>query len=180
VTGSRVGAVAAGTEQLTADVGTSRIDALYRDHGPACLRLAYLIVGDRARAEDLVHEAFVKLLGRLRTIRDPQALRAYLNRTVVNLAKNHHRAEGVRRRHLLAHASRAELSTTIPDVGERLEMHEQLLELPHRQRVAVVLRYCEDLPEAEVADLLGVSRKAVRSLVGRALATLRNEGIHDG
>ena len=172
--------MAVGTEKLTADAGTSTIDTLYRDHGQASLRIAYLIVGDQARAEDLVHEAFVKLLGRLRKIRDPQALRAYLNRTVVNLAKNHHRAESIRRRHLQAQRDGSALSTTMPDVGERLEIHRRLLELPYRQRVAVVLRYCEDLPEAEVADFLGVSPKAVRSLVGRALKTLRNEGVHGG
>jgi RNA polymerase sigma factor (sigma-70 family) len=68
----------------------------------------------------------------------------------------------------------------MPDVGGRLEIHRRLLELPYRQRVAIVLRYCEDLPEAEVADFLGVSPKAVRSLVGRALKTLRNEGVHGG
>ena len=65
-------------------------------------------------------------------------------------------------------------------MGERDEMHRLLLALPYRQRVAIVLRYCEDLPEAVVADFLGVSAKAVRSLVGRGLATLRNEGKTDG
>jgi RNA polymerase sigma factor (sigma-70 family) len=174
------------SETMTADTGqvavseVGAVDALYRDHAAGALRLAYLIVGDRARAEDLVHEAFVRLLGRLRTIRDPQALRGYLNRSVVNLAKNHHRAESTRRRFLATQSGRPDVVTTLPDVGERYEMHRLLLALPYRQRVAIVLRYCEDLPEAVVADFLGVSAKAVRSLVGRGLATLRNEGKTDG
>ncbi|HYO62014.1 MAG TPA: sigma-70 family RNA polymerase sigma factor, partial [Actinomycetota bacterium] len=67
------------------------VDDLYRDHGQAALRLAYLLTGDRARAEDLVQDAFVRLLARLRHVRETEALRAYLTRTLVNLAKNEYR-----------------------------------------------------------------------------------------
>jgi RNA polymerase sigma factor (sigma-70 family) len=62
----------------------------------------------------------------------------------------------------------------LPDLEGRDEVHAQLLKLPARQRAALVLRYCDDLSEADVADALGTSPKAVRSLVGRGLETLRN------
>lgn len=163
-----------------ADTKTRTIDELYRDHGPAALRLAFLLVGDRAQAEDLVHEGFVRLLGRLRQIREPEALRAYLNQSIVNLAKNDRRHEGVRRRFLASQANPESVSTSMPDLAGRDEVHRRLLDLPYRQRAALVLRYCEDLPETDVAEALGTSPKAVRSLVGRGLATLRNERNSDG
>ncbi len=165
---------------MMADTKTRAIDELYRDHGPAALRLAFLLVGERTRAEDLVHEGFVRLLGRLRQIREPEALRAYLNQSIVNLAKNDRRHEGVRRRFLASQMDPEKVSTSMPDLGGRDEVHRQLLNLPYRQRAALVLRFCEDLPETEVAQALGTSPKAVRSLVGRGLATLRNERNSDG
>ena len=165
---------------------TSRTNAaindLYRNHGPAALRLAYLLSGDRTGAEDIVQDAFTRILGRLRVIRDPQALEAYLNRTIVNLAKNHHRAQSRLRSFLSSRAASTPDMTFMPDVEERDEVHRDLLTLPYRQRAALVLRYCEDLPETEVANALGTSPKAVRSLVGRGLTTLRNSNgkVSDG
>jgi RNA polymerase sigma-70 factor (sigma-E family) len=150
------------------------VDALYRNHGERSVRLAYLLTGDLAAAEDVVHEAFVRLLGRLRAIRDPEALAAYLKRTIVNLAKNHHRRQGVARGFLASKRDSADVTTSLPDVESRDEMRTELLGLPLRQRAALVLRYCEDLSEEQVASLLGTSPKAVRSLVGRGLTTLRN------
>lgn len=158
------------------------IDDLYRNHGPAALRLAYLLSGDRAGAEDIVQDAFTRILGRLRRIRDPEALGAYLNRTIVNLAKNHHRTQGRLRSFLSSSAASTPEMSFMPDVEKREDLHRDLLTLPYRQRAALVLRYCEDLPETDVADALGTSPKAVRSLVGRGLTTLRssNGKVSDG
>lgn len=150
------------------------VDDLYRDHGQAALRLAYLLTGDRARAEDLVQDAFVRLLARLRHVRETEALRAYLTRTLVNLAKNEYRREGRLRTFVSSGRGAAPASTALPDLEGRDEIHAQLLALPWRQRAALVLRYCEDQGEADVADALGTSPKAVRSLVGRGLETIRS------
>ena len=149
------------------------VDDLYRDHGGAALRLAYLMTGDRARAEDVVQDAFVRVLARLRHIRETESLRAYLTRTVVNLAKNEYRRESRLRAFVASGRAAPPPSTSLPDLEGRGELHEQLLQLPWRQRAALVLRYCEDQSEADVADALGTSPKAVRSLVGRALETIR-------
>jgi DNA-directed RNA polymerase specialized sigma24 family protein len=67
------------------DVGEAgRIGELYQRHAPGAVRLAYLITGDGMLAEDLAHEAFVRLLGRFRDLRNPRAFPWYLRRTVVN------------------------------------------------------------------------------------------------
>jgi RNA polymerase sigma-70 factor (sigma-E family) len=158
----------------------SAVANLYKDHGSRALRLAYLLSGDLATAEDLVQDAFVRLLGRLRSIRDPHALNAYLGRTIVNLAKNHHRRGSRVKAHLDSASGARPAITSMPDFEGRDELCAQLLRLPYRQRVALVMRYCEDLPEAEVATLLGTSPKAVRSLVGRGLATLRESNGRNG
>jgi RNA polymerase sigma-70 factor (sigma-E family) len=150
-----------------------RVAELYAVHGARAVRLAHMLTGDAAGAEDIAHDAFVRLLGRWRSIKDPAAIGAYLTRTVVNLAKNHHRRAGRARAHAGEVSGSVPTVTWQPDFEGRDELHRSLVELPHRQRTALVLRYCEDLPEAEVAGLMGTSPKAVRSLVGRGLGTLR-------
>ncbi|MGH2674051.1 MAG: RNA polymerase sigma factor [Actinomycetota bacterium] len=144
---------------------------LYTWHADDALRLAFLLTGDRATAEDLVQDAFVRLAGRLLHLRDPGGFHAYLRTTVVNLVRSHFRRRGVERRF-------AERQTTPPpaeppDVGRREEMRLALLALPLRQRSAIVLRYYEDLSEAQAAELMRVRPTAIRSLVSRGMATLR-------
>src|SRR5439155_3860563 len=68
-----------------------RLGRLYRQHAAGAVRLAFLLTGDRGLAEDLVHDAFVRLAGRFRDLRNPDAFEWYLRRTVVNLARSHFR-----------------------------------------------------------------------------------------
>src|SRR5690242_2714710 len=77
-----------------------RLAEAYRSTAPRAVRLAYLLTGDQTLAEDLVQDAFVRLAGRLLQLRDPQSVDAYIRRTVVNLAKNHHRHRSVERAYL--------------------------------------------------------------------------------
>ena len=145
---------------------------LYQRHAPAAGRLAYLLTGDRALAEDLVQEAFVRVVGRFRHLRVPDAFEAYLRRTIVNLHTSQLRRRRLERAYL-EREGRAETSTTNPDADGREELWRAVLGLPHRQRAAVVLRYYEDLSERETADALGCSTPAAKSLVARAMQTLR-------
>src|SRR6266581_3277559 len=85
-------------ELVAADTG--RIGELYLQHADAAVRLAYLLTGDRALAEDLVQDAFVRLAGRLIHLRDPGAFDAYLRRTVVNLSHSYFRRKRVERAYL--------------------------------------------------------------------------------
>src|SRR5262245_13830358 len=155
-----------------------RLADLYARHGPAASRLAYLLTGDRATAEDLVQEAFVRVFGRFRDLRDPDAFEWYLRRTLVNLANSHFRRlrterEYVRRRRVESPAP------SIPDVASRDEMWRALQRLPARQRGAIVLRFYEDLSEAATAEVLRCPAGTVKSLVSRGLARLRTEVTPD-
>ena len=64
------------------ETGTSRLAEVYERSAPAGFRLAYLLTGDRALAEDLVQEAFLRFVGRLHHLREPEAFDAYLRRTI--------------------------------------------------------------------------------------------------
>lgn len=147
---------------------------LYVQHAPDGIRLAFLLTGDRALAEDLVQEAFARLVGRLRHLRDANAFGAYLRRTIVNLSTSHFRHRKVERAYLERIARGPEAAT---NTNEELDetMHEALLRLPERQRAALVLRFYEDLSDVQTAEILRCSSGTVRSLVSRGMATLRTE-----
>jgi RNA polymerase sigma-70 factor (sigma-E family) len=151
----------------------SRLADAYVRSAPGGIRLAYLLTGDRAVAEDLVQEAFVRFVGRLRFLRDPDAFEPYLRRTIVNLSKNHFRRQAVERAFLEREGPRIEDVRTDPDVATYDTLRSALLRLPLRQRTALVLRYFEDLPDATIAELLGCRQATVRSLVARGLEVLR-------
>ena len=150
-----------------------RLADAYVRCAPGGIRLAYLLTGDRTFAEDLVQEAFVRFVGRLRFLRDPEAFEPYLRRTIVNLSKNHFRRRAVERAYLEREGPRTEHVSTDPDVATYDTLRSALLGLPLRQRTALVLRYYEDLPDATIAELLGCRQATVRSLVARGLEALR-------
>jgi RNA polymerase sigma factor (sigma-70 family) len=151
----------------------SRLADTYVRSAPGGIRLAYLLTGDRAVAEDLVQEAFVRFVGRLRFLRDPDAFEPYLRRTIVNLSKNHFRHRAVERAYLEREGRRIEDVSTDPDVVTYDTLRSALLRLPLRQRSALVLRYFEDLPDATIAEFLRCRPATVRSLVARGLEALR-------
>ena len=133
-------------------------------------RLAHLITGSNLAAQDLVHDAFVKVSGRLDEIEMPAA---YLRVTVVNECRSWLRHQVVVDRHDRARRADVEHEPDIP--AEMGRVWQALRLLTERQRVAVVLRYWSDLPVAEVADLMGCAQGTVKSLVHRALHTLEEE-----
>lgn len=146
---------------------------VFAAHRTEALRLAYLLCGDRDRAEDLVADAFVKLYRRWCRggIDNP---RAYLRRTVVNETNSRFRRLALERREASRQRGddRGERGTD-EQVADAEAVAAALAALPPRQRSAVVLRYYADLPEREVADLLGVSVGTVKSSVSRALERMR-------
>src|SRR5437867_1974373 len=79
---------------------TGRLGELYLRHADSAVRLAYLLTGDGALAEDLVQDAFIRLAGRLTHLRDPGAFEAYLRRTIVNLSNSYFRRRKVERSYL--------------------------------------------------------------------------------
>jgi RNA polymerase sigma-70 factor (sigma-E family) len=164
-------------EEVATPTDRGRLETLYAAHAPDAARLAYLLTGERTLAEDLVQEGFVRMFGRFRDLRNPDAFAAYLRKTVVNLAKSHFRRRGVERTYV-ERESRGPVATVEPP-GPREEMWDALKRLTPRQRAAVVLRYYEDLSEAQTADVLGCAVGTVKSLVSRGLEQLR-EGLSEG
>jgi RNA polymerase sigma-70 factor (sigma-E family) len=150
-----------------------RLAELYVRHGPRAHRLAYLLTGDRALAEDLVQDAFVRLAGRFTDLRDPGAFPAYLRKTVVNLAWMHFRRRRVERAFLDRERSHRVDATPGHDLERYEAVKAALLALPVRQRSAIVLRYYEDLPERHIAEILRCRPGTVKSLLHRGLAALR-------
>lgn len=145
----------------------------YVRSAPGAIRLAYLLTGDRALAEDLVQDAFVRFVARFHYIRDRNAVDAYLRRTIVNLSRNYFRRRAVERSYLERQAGERQPEHVELDVSMHQAMRAALLGLPVRQRAALVLRYYEDLPEPQIADILRCRPSTVRSLVSRGLQALR-------
>jgi RNA polymerase sigma-70 factor (sigma-E family) len=166
----------------TVAVQEGRLARLYRQHVDDAFRLAFLLTGDRALAEDLAQEAFVRIMGRMAHLRHSGDFAAYLRKTVVNLANSHFRRRKVERRYVAAQARLPEPTGKAPDLGLRDELRMALMALPARQREAIVLRFYEDLSESQTAELMGCMRGTVRSLVSRGMETLRRVtgGGHDG
>jgi RNA polymerase sigma-70 factor (sigma-E family) len=142
---------------------------------PDAIRLAYLLTGDAALAEDLAHDAFARLIGRFAHLRDQGAFQPYLRRTVVNLAVSHFRRRKLERAYLEGQAGLTRPEAAERDFGMEEVMRRALLRLPTHQRAAVVLRFYEDLPEAQVAEILRCRPGTVRSRVARAMEVLREE-----
>jgi RNA polymerase sigma-70 factor (sigma-E family) len=151
---------------------TALFDRLVRDEHVGLLRFAYLLCGDHHRAEDAVAEALARTWPRWRDggIDDPKA---YVRRAIVNELRGRARRTGVRRRHEDRRVAAPAVRELDHDAAERDLVHEALLQLPLRQRAAVVLRFYEDRSEQQTADLLGVSPGTVKTHVHRALEQLR-------
>ena len=160
---------------VTADDSiTSGLHDLYVRHAPAASRLAYFLSGDPEEARDLVQDAFVRVAGRFRYLRQPDEFDAYLRRTIVNLHASRLRRLKVERSSLAREAA-LPVSTAVEEGHEvRDEMWHAILDLPPRQRAAIVLRYYEDLSEQQAADVLRCSVGALNQLVVRAMANLRD------
>lgn len=159
--------------------GATELEAAYREHYTALVRLASLLVDDVGTCEELVQEAFVRVWRRGPVLRDPDRLPAYLRSAVLNLARSHGRHRLVERRHLRSvrtSAPGADEVALARDPGQ--QVLDALRALPDRQREVLVLRYYLDLSEADIAATLGISPGAVKTHAHRGLATL-TDGLED-
>jgi RNA polymerase sigma-70 factor (sigma-E family) len=152
----------------------TRLAALYEEHVGRAVGLATLLTGDRHLAEDIGHDAFLRVAGRFGELRDPQAFGSYLRRTVVNMCRARARRLG-RERTALDRQARDEAVDPDRTAEHRDELWPAIRSLPYRQRAAVVLRYWEDLSEAQIASTMRCSPRAVNALLSRAMATLRSQ-----
>jgi RNA polymerase sigma-70 factor (sigma-E family) len=136
---------------------------------PGLLRFGHVLTGDPLRAEELVQQALVSTWGRWRRIEHDQPL-AYVRRAMVHTHTSWWRRS---RREGSLPPSYDPAAPEGPDLGERDRTVAALRLLPPRQRAVVVLRYYEDLSEADIARVLGCSPGTVKSQASKALRTLR-------
>ena len=136
----------------------------------ALYRTAHLLTGRRDAAEDLVQEALVTAYGRWSRIRGMDSPDAYLRKVLLNAYLSE-------RRTVIRRAGKRHLTEVppvpLPDPAVGIDLWRGVHALPARQRAVVVLRYYEDLTEAETAAVLGCSVGTVKSQCHRALAVLR-------
>jgi RNA polymerase sigma factor (sigma-70 family) len=142
--------------------------ALYEDRLLPLVRFAHLLTGSNAVAEDLVHDAFLKVRPRMAALDAPEA---YLRTVVLNECRMWLRHHAVEQRHLAAQGGRPESAVTLPP--ELDEVWGALATLTPRRRIALVLRFYEDQSMEAIAAALGCRVGTARSLVHRGLATLR-------
>jgi RNA polymerase sigma-70 factor (sigma-E family) len=138
----------------------------------ALCRLGWWLTGDRAEGEELAQEALVRAYWRWPIVRRLDRPLDYTRKVLVNRYRSLLRRALVEARH----AGRVRQEAAEPaDRDGALVLWAAVHRLPPRQRAVIVLRFQEDLPEAEVARLLGCSVGTVKSSSSRALARLRAE-----
>jgi RNA polymerase sigma-70 factor (sigma-E family) len=147
------------------------VTALYQEHALGLTRLAFVMLGDRHAAEDVVQDAFCGLYRAWDRLSDRDHVLGYLRVSVVNGCRSAiRRNKRIPRPPGLPPAPSAEADALLGE--EQRAAVAALQRLPARQREALVLRYYADLPEQEIARAMGVSRGTVKSTTARGLAAL--------
>jgi len=172
------------TETLVADVALGSVPAdleadravtdLYSAHYRSLVRLAALLVRDIGTAEEVVQDSFVAMHGGWRRLRDSEKALSYLRQSVVN------RSRSVLRHRVVVDRNSPKPPPDMPSAEhgaialfERSAVIAALRTLPGRQREALVLRFYADMSEAQIADVMQISRGAVKSHTARAMQALR-------
>jgi len=145
--------------------------ALYRP----TVQLATMLVRDHTVAQDIVQEAFVRVWLSPRTPREMNAFRPWLYKTVVNLARDHHRRQGRWARLRFGRAASVDPMDVAETRASDAALGVAMRGLSRREREAVYIRFFEDAPFDEVGRIIGLRAGTARVLVHRALAKLRRQ-----
>lgn len=146
---------------------TGTFEAVYRAEHARMVRLARMMVGSASVAEELTHDAFVRLHGAWDRVENPGG---FLRTTLVNLCRT-----------WLGRSARVEVRDIVADEFDPAlepeidEMWSAVCRLPDRYRIVLALRFYDDMAEADIAAVLGVRVGTVRSQIHRGLAKLREE-----
>ena len=146
----------------------------------ALLRTAYLLTGDRGLAEDLVQNTMAKAYRHWGKVRRSGVPEAYVRRILVNERNDHWRRDRFRSREVVGDIPDRPGRDEAQAYADRDEMWQALRAMPPRTRAVLVLRYWEDLSEAQTADLLGCSVGTVKSQASRGLRKLAEVLSGDG
>ncbi len=138
-------------------------------------RYALMLTGDTHAAQDLVQETMVRAHVKWHQVVAAHSPDQYVKRMLTNVFLDWHRSSWLRRVLLRPEpAERAAPQDYAESSADRDLVWQALATLPKQQRAAVVLRYYEDRPDQEIADILGCSVGAARGYISKALATLRS------
>ncbi|GAA1016982.1 MULTISPECIES: SigE family RNA polymerase sigma factor [Streptomyces] len=152
--------------------------AYVRARQPVLLRAARSLTANQSDAEDLLQTALVKTYTAWERIEDHRALDGYVRRALLNTRTSQWRKRKVDE-FVCGELPEPEPPAGAADPAEQQALRDALwravMKLPVRQRAMVVLRYYEDLSEAQTAEVLGVSVGTVKSAVSRALGKLRDD-----
>jgi RNA polymerase sigma-70 factor (sigma-E family) len=140
---------------------------------PSLLRTAYLLTGDRHQAEDVLQTSLAKLYLAWDKVHDRNAVDAYVRRIMVNENNSLWRRGWKKREYAADDLPEGDPHHDAYDDGTNDELWAVVQSLPPKARAVVVLRYYEQMSEAETADALGISVGTVKSQCSRALAALR-------
>jgi len=168
--------VAPGAAGLPVTTAEAAVTTLYQAHALGMIRLAHIMLGDAASAEDVVQEAFCGLYRRWSTLADTGSAVAYVRSSVLNGCRSVLRRRSRTR-------GRADVQQAEPPPGisaeaaaitieERQRVLRALRRLPPRQREALVLRFYLDLSAEESAATMGIGPGSVRSAINRGLTSL--------
>ena len=156
------------TSKSTPNPPDARLSLLFEAERLPMLRMATLMVGSAAIAEEVVQDAFAAVGERWDTLERPGG---YLRTTVVNGC-----AQILRRRTTEERANqRITVAATVELPTQLVELRDALDRLNDRQRIVVVLRYFVDIDDDEIAELLGLRPSTIRSIAHRAFSVLRKE-----
>jgi RNA polymerase sigma-70 factor (sigma-E family) len=144
------------------------VDMLYRTHAVPAFRLAYLMTGNGAVAEEIVQEAFVRTWQSWDRIRDVDSAYGYVRTSIINLSRSALRRKALEIRHRVTTREDARDF----DVVDRIDTVRAVASLPPRQRACIALRFYEDLSEARTAEILGITVGGVKAQTAKALRRL--------
>lgn len=153
-------------------------DAFVRDNATSLLRTAYLLTGEHGAAEDLLQDTLTYLYPRWERVAEADLPTAYVRRSLTNRFLSSRRSAGRNPlRSMWSLPDRADER----DVGEEIASQDiiwrLLATLSERQRAAVVLRHYHDLPDDQIAATLGCRPATVRSLISRAITSMRADAL---
>lgn len=146
----------------------STFDRLFTAQYATTVRLAHLLTGSNAVAEDLAQEAFARVLPHLDAADNPAA---YLRTATVNVCRNWHRSRGREQDRFRRHGANDVVAVSAASA----ELLDTIRRLPYRQQAVLVLRYWLDLSEADIALTLDCRPGTVKSLHSRALDAIRKD-----
>jgi RNA polymerase sigma-70 factor (sigma-E family) len=157
---------------------SAHFEQFVEDCTDSLLRTAYLLTRDRSAAEELVQDTLVALYPQWPKVAQAQSPIAYVRRSLINRYLNQQRRGSACELSIDFTAAHSAQRACGPDFANRVDDRDQLRRalstLPARQRAAVVLRYFHDLSDQQVAEAMGCRATTVRSLISRALSTLRS------